>query len=68
MRLLGDLLFDSKHLLQYIDVLLEGAGDLLVLLQLLREENLDVSECFKLGIFVFSYLVSRLLAALARIL
>ena len=63
LRFLGDSFFDSKYFFQYIDILLECAGDLLVLFQLLGEKNLDVPECFQLGFVVFSDLIASLFAS-----
>ena len=43
LRFLRDLLLHTKHLFQDVNVLLESAGDLLVLLEFVSQENLDAS-------------------------
>ena len=62
MRLSCDLLLNTQHFLENFDVLLESARDLLVLLQLVREENLDTSKRLQLSFFVLFLSSSGLLA------
>ena len=58
LSLLCDLLLNTNDFLENVDILLECACDLLVLLELVSQEDLHVSQSFKLCLIVFSILAS----------
>ena len=58
LSLRGNLFLDPQHFFEDVDVLLESAGDLLVLLQFFREENFYVAQGFELSLVIFADLLA----------